>query len=238
MHMGVGGTHTNIPEVSDEMVNLDAGTRVTLLKMQSSMAAAHEFAVDMEGGFFGRFDMINGFDNYGLDGRYGIYTAWDWSDTIAARFGYRHLSCHLGDEYMVTTGRSRFNYTRNDLRLGLAVRFTQSILFYVEPSWAWQMGNPARQRAWAIEGGGQYQGPYNVWKDSMAWYGGVHIASFKENDWSPSVACQVGLELQRDPKQTKLKFGIEGYTGRALLGEFALDYHESYLSAGIYFDYF
>lgn len=237
MHMGVGATSTDIPETTAGLVNLDAGTRVTLLKMQKGEDAAHEFAIDVEGGLFTRFDLINGLDSYGWDGRYGIYAAWDWSDTVVARVGHRHISCHLGDEYMEETGRSRFNYTRNDLRLGLGFRPTESMLFYVEPSWAWHLGND-RQKKWIIEGGYQYKGPYTVWKDSMAWYGGLHMASFQENGWNPSISCQVGLELKRDPKQTKLRFAVEGYAGRAVLGEFALDYDEAYLSAGIYFDYF
>ncbi len=237
MHMGVGATGTDIPETSSGLINLDAGTRVTLLKMQRGSDGANEFSLDVEGALFTRFDLIRGLDNYGWDGRYGIYAAWDWSDTIMARFGHRHISSHLGDEYMENTGTPRFNYTRNDLRMGWGIQAADGMLFYVEPSWAWYLGND-RLKKWIIEGGYQYQGPYTAWKDSMAWYGGIHIASFQENGWNPSVSCQVGVKLKRDPKQTILRFAVEGYAGRAVLGEFALDYNEAYLSAGFFFDYF
>lgn len=238
MEVAVGYVDTDIPDTSSGMVNLDAGTRITVLRMQRGAKGANEFALDVEGGLFTRFDLINGLDNLGWDGRYGVFLAWDWSDTIAARFGYRHISAHLGDEYIEETGRTRIGYTRDDWRIGLAFHPTQSLLIYVEPSYAWHMGNPDRQEKWALEGGAQYQGPYTLWKNSLAWYGGVHVASWQENGWNPSVACQVGVKLKRDPKRTRMRFGIEAYTGRAVLGEFALDYNETYVTAGFFFDFF
>jgi len=102
-----------------------------------------------------QFDPGNGLDNIGWDGRYGIFGVWDWNDKVVARIGYRHLSAHLGDEYIEATGRRRINYTRDDLALGLGFFFSEHILIYVEPSWAWSMGNQDRQKRWAAEGGVQ-----------------------------------------------------------------------------------
>lgn len=238
MHAGFGYSDSEIPAVSSGLIDLDAGTRIAVLKMQRSAEGANEYTLDLEGGIFTRFNMINGLYNVGWDGRYGVYLAWNLSDITAARIGYRHISAHLGDQYIEETERTRIGYIRDDLRIGLGFRPVKSLLVYVEPSCAFHMGNSDRQELWALEGGVQYQGPYTVWKNSMAWYGGMHLASWQENGWNPSIACQAGFELKRDPKQARMRLGIEAYTGRAILGEFALDYNETYITAGIFFDFF
>jgi hypothetical protein len=238
MHFGVGAISSEIPERSGGMINLDAGTRITLLKMQRGSEGANEFALDIEGGLFTQFDLVNNLDIIGWDGRYGAYAAWDWTDLVVARFGYRHLSAHLGDEYMEETGRRRINYTRDDFRVGLGYRVVKNTLVYLEPSRAWHLGNKSRQERWAVEGGVQYEGPYDLWKGSVALYAGIHVSSFAESDWKPSFTGQIGLNVKRDPRRTRLRIGLEGYTGRAILGEYALDFDETYLSLSLFFDYF
>ena len=235
MQFGVGAITSDVPERTNGVINLDAGTRITLLKMQKG---SNEFALDVEGGLFTQFDMFNGLDNMGWDGRYGAYIAWDWSDLIVTRFGYRHLSAHLGDEYIEKTGRRRVNYTRDDFRIGIGYRFLKNSLIYVEPSYAWHLGNPDRQKKEAVEGGIQWEGPYTTWKGSMGFYAGLHMSAYRENDWNPSVTGQVGLNIKRDPRRTRLRIGLECYAGRAILGEYSLDYDEAYLTIGLFFDFF
>ena len=237
MHIGLGYVNTDIPDRTEGIVMLDAGTRFTLLKMQPASEDANEFSLDIEGGLFTQFDLLSGLDNIGWDGRYGAYIAWNRSDLVVARVGFRHISSHLGDEYMEKTGRRRINYTRDDLRIGVGYNFNKSTLVYVEPSYAVHLGNPDRQEKWAIEGGIQYQGPYNIWKGSTGLYSGLHISSYQESGWNPSFCGQLGLKIKRDPRMTKLRVGFEGYVGRAVLGEYALDFDDAYLTFGLFIDF-
>jgi hypothetical protein len=138
---------------------------------------------------------------------------------------------------MEKTGRRRINYTRDDLRIGVGYNFNKSTLVYVEPSYAVHLGNPDRQEKWAIEGGIQYQGPYNIWKGSTGLYSGLHISSYQESGWNPSFCGQLGLKIKRDPRMTKLRVGFEGYVGRAVLGEYALDFDDAYLTFGLFIDF-
>ena len=153
MHVGIGYIDSDIPEISNSIVNLDAGTRFTLLKMHKGSESANTFSLDIEGGFFAKFDLINSFDNIGWDGRFGAYISWDRYGPVVTRFGYRHLSSHVGDEYVKNTGRQRINYDRDDLRIGLGYRFANNALLYVEPSYAFHLGNTNRQDKLAVEGG-------------------------------------------------------------------------------------
>ncbi|MBC2709554.1 MAG: DUF1207 domain-containing protein [Desulfosarcina sp.] len=238
MHVGIGVANSDIPETSSGRVMLDLGTRYTLFKIQTDPSGINEFSLDIEGGLFTQFDPGNGLDNIGWDGRYGIFAVWDWSDKVVARAGYRHISAHLGDEYIENTGRQRINYARADLAFGLGYFLSDEILIYVEPSWACSMGNEARQKPWAVEGGLQYQEPHNMWNGSTAFYAAAHVRAFEETSWDPGVSAQVGFHITRDQRSSNLRLGLEGYIGRAILGEFALDYDEAYLTAGFFLDFY
>lgn len=238
MLVGVGVADSEIPETSSGRVMLDLGTRYTLFRIHAGSASRNEFALDIEGGLFTQFDLGRGLDNIGWDGRYGIFAVWDWNDRIATRVGYRHISAHLGDEYIEATGRARIDYTRDDLAFGLSYFLNERFTIYVEPSWAWHMGNTQRQEPWAIEGGLNYEGPRKMWNGSTAFYAATHLRAFDETDWNPGVSVQTGLHVKRSRSSSNLRLGLEGYIGRAILGEFALDYDEAYLTLGIFFDFY
>ncbi|SCY85502.1 DUF1207 domain-containing protein [Desulfoluna spongiiphila] len=238
MQLGVSVTDSDIPETSSGRIMCDLGTRYTLFKVSPTKEGKNEFALDVEGCLFTQFDPGNNLDNIGWDGRYGIFGVWDWSDKVVARVGYRHISAHLGDEYIEETGRQRIGYTRDDLAFGMGIYLNQELFIYVEPSWAWSLGNDDRQKRWAAEGGLQYQGPHDLWNNSTAFYAAAHVRAFDETSWEPGVSLQAGFHVTRDQNSSNLRIGLDAYTGRAILGEFALDYDESYLTLGIFFDFY
>ncbi|MEH6471673.1 MAG: DUF1207 domain-containing protein [Halopseudomonas sp.] len=237
MNVSIGWTNTDIPETSSGRIMLDAGTRYTLFKV-SNPNSANEFAIDIEGGLFTQFDLGNQLDSIGWEGVYGIYGVYEWNNTLDMRFGYKHLSAHLGDEYIETTGRERVGYTRDALIAGFAWRLDNAWTAYVEPSWAFGMGNEERQERLGIDGGAQYQGPFDLWNGNMAFYGAAHVRAFKESNWKPGITGQLGYLIKRDTSSSNLRLVLEAYTGRAILGEFALDYDETYLTAGFIFDFY
>jgi hypothetical protein len=238
MQFGVGLFDSEIPATSAGRVLLDAGTRYTLAKVKTDRKRLDEFSIDIEGALFAQFDLGNQQDAVGWDGVLGAFVVYDWNRKLTLRAGYKHLSAHLGDEYIEVTGRQRINYTRVALPLGVAWQPGNGITVYVEPSWAIEMGNADRQRPWAVEGGLQYQGPFDRWRGSTARYAGVHFRSFEESDWNPGIALQAGYLVKNDPTKSNIRLGLEAYTGRAILGEFALDFDESYVSLGLFLDFY
>ena len=60
--------------------------------------------------------------------------------------------------------------------------------------------------------------------------------TFDETDWEPGVSVPTGVHVKRDARSSNLRLGIEGYVGRAILGEFALNDDEMCLTVGIFFD--
>ena len=77
-----------------------------------------------------------------------------------------------------------------------------------------------------------------MWNNSTAFYAATHLRAFDETDWNPGVSVQTGFHIKRNQQSSNLRLGLEGYIGRAILGEFALDYDEAYLTAGIFFDFY
>jgi hypothetical protein len=224
MQVGLGVYDSSIPEVSDGRVMLDAGTRYTLATVRPGGNSESEFALDIEGCLFTQFDAGNSLDSVGWDGRFGIWVVQDWSRRVVWRAGYRHLSAHLGDEYIEKTGQRRVAYTRDMLALGVSFLAADRFAMYVEPTWAFGCGNEDRQERWSVEGGVQYTGPRTLWNGSTALYGAVHLRSFQESHWKPGISVQTGYHVKRDAASTNLRLALEGYVGRAILGEFALDH--------------
>nr|WP_281411961.1 DUF1207 domain-containing protein [Motiliproteus sediminis] len=207
MQVAAGLIDSTIAETSAARIVLDAGTRYTLFRAIDP--SGNEWSIDMEGGLFTQFDAGNSLDAVGWDGVYGLFGVYDWHDTIALRVGYKHLSAHLGDEYIESTGRKRVGYTRDALAVGVAWTWKQNWQSYVEPSWAFGMGNEKRQQRAALEGGVQYQGGFEHWGRRAAFYGGLHVRSFAETDWEPGVSLQLGYLVKRDASSTDVRLSLE-----------------------------
>jgi hypothetical protein len=236
MKFGFAMFDTDIPDTSARRFVLDAGTRYTLFKI-TDPKGADDFSIEIEGCLFTQFDTGKQLDNIGWDGQYGIALVHDWQDAITLRYGYLHYSAHLGDEYIESTGRERVGYTREEFAVGICYQYKEDIQFYFEPSYALHLGN-SRQEKWAFETGFQYQGPHDMWNNSTAHFAGIHIRSFQETGWNPGTSVQGGIHIKRSASSSNCRIGFEAYTGRAILGEFAMDFDEMYFMISVMIDFY
>ena len=234
--LGVAGFDSDISESSGMRAMLDAAVRYTLFRVETG--GGRDFALEILGGVFLQFDMGEKLDSIGYDGLYGANLVFGINDRWTTRLCYRHLSAHIGDEYVERTGRERVGYTREDLAIGVAWQFHDRWLAYVEPGWATRNGNRERQADLSFDGGLQYEGPRRLWNDSSAFYAGLHVRAFEESDWKPGISVQTGFHVRGRADRTNVRMGLEAYTGRAILGEYALDFDESYLLASFMLDFY
>jgi hypothetical protein len=240
MRLGISAAYfdSEIPETSSGRAMLDAGTRFTLFRVRPDPESESEFSLDILGGVFMQFDLGNQLDNIGWDGVYGLNVVYSPEERLAFRLGYRHLSAHIGDEYIERTGRERISYTRDDLTFGVSYQFAENWLAFVEPRWAFNMGDADGMEEGAVEAGFQYESPKHLGKGNASLYGGVHVQAYQESDWKPGVSVQGGLHFQRGDDGANIRIGLEAYTGRAILGEYALEFDESYLLCGFMLDFY
>jgi hypothetical protein len=219
-----------LPDSGGARFALDLGVRMPVFRLESGRGFRAQFYA--EAGWFGQFDTANSLDEIGWDGTYALYEAIDLGGPWRFRLGIRHLSGHIGDELVLRTGRARINYTRDEgmvgvawVRSGFAAYLDYGRLFTT---------SFAGQGAGQLDAGIQFERPQR-W-GALGWYAAANAKAFEEDDWRPGVAVELGLTLPVDHGCTTWRASIEGYSGRAVLGEFSR-YHENHVAIGLGLDF-
>ncbi|PQO38652.1 DUF1207 domain-containing protein [Blastopirellula marina] len=94
---------------------------------------------DIEGSAQVRLDIPEEVDVRSVDFRAGTQLTWSYADNPAhrSRFGYYHLSSHLGDEFLLKNPTyPRLNYAHDLLIFGHSYYFTPKLRVYGEVGWA------------------------------------------------------------------------------------------------------
>lgn len=221
---------TTITSVGDKRFDLKLGGKLPLYEWQS---ATRPWQLVLIAGFHGQFDNTQSQDNIGWDGIYGLHLATRLSDELLLRIGSKHISAHVGDEYIESTGRTRIEYTREELRAGLAWSAIANTTAYAELGHAYDLRNETLQEPWRAQLGAQYASARRFWQEQLNWYVAADISSFEENDWDYNTTLQVGVTARSGAHRWRL--GLEFYDGRSQLGEFFQD-NERYWALGLWLD--
>lgn len=221
--------HSSIENTGLSRFDLKLGGRLGVYRKTSSQRI---WQFTLEGGFHGQFDRKHSEDNIGWDGIYGMSFDVREHEKLAWRLGLHHISSHIGDEIIQRTGRTRVNYTRQEVRAGLAWLPTSHWQNYAELGWAYDFNNKVLQKPLRYEVGFQYEKPSNV-INIFGVYAALDISSYEESNWNINTAFQLGLVAKN--KDRRWRFGIEYYDGRSSLGEFFQD-NEQYLGIGLWID--
>ncbi len=226
---------TGIYEAGKTRWGLRLGARIGLLRFYWNGDPDDCLQLDVEAGFVGQFDIDHDADNIGWDGIHGLQLSWMPLEGIALRFGIRHDSSHVGDEYAERTGRQRIKYTRGEWLLAASWSFFEKWRAYAETGYAYDVRNEDLMEPLRIQYGLEYVSPHSLWKDRLGWYAASDVSSYEENGWDINATIQAGLILPMKDRSHHCRFGIEYYNGRSHIGEFFLN-DEKYLSIGFWFD--
>lgn len=234
-----GVLHVLSSDLNDEFGNghvrtvMSLGGRVPVVRYTGSGVQAWEFSV--EGAFFGQFDASKSLENIGWDGWYGFLLSWRFARDWSTKLHYRHLSSHLGDEFIERTDRQRIGYTREDFTLGLAWKPLPGAAVYAEGGAGIHDG-AARQEAIFIQFGAQYRAEQPILWDSFNWWIGTDVQLFQEDDYAPGITVQGALLLPMERPGQQFRLALEFHTGRVLLGELS-EFSEDYLSLTFAWDF-
>jgi hypothetical protein len=199
-----------------ERVDIKLGERIPVLRYTESDGQAWELAV--EGAFFGQFDRTQSLENIGWDGWYGANIAWRFDPGWAVKLHYRHLSSHLGDEFIERTGRERIGYTREDLTLGLAWTKPTSTALYAEFGVDTHDG-AERQRSLFGQLGAQYREPRRTVFGIFGWHLATDLQFYQEESYRPEFTLQGALLIPAGRSGQQGRIAVELHTGRTLIGE-------------------
>lgn len=114
------------------------GGRVALCRWGTKdCSQPNGWEIQMEGAAFPRLDPEKSVDLIATDYRFGAPLVYG-NGPYQMKFGFYHISSHLGDEYMEDhPGVERINFGRNALAWGHSYYATPNLRLYGEIDWAW-----------------------------------------------------------------------------------------------------
>lgn len=226
---------SDIPNTGDSRFLYNLGGRFGLMRIYSNNRTDAGFQIDLQAAFLGMFDIENQTDNIGWDGLYGLLLTWADGQGTAVKFGMQHDSSHIGDEYVESTGRTRINYTREEVVLGLSRKLISDLRVYGEGAYGYDLRNQDIQEPWRLQGGIQYEDGDRFRGGRLGWYAAVDLTSYEENDWDLNLSIQAGLVAPIQKLARTFRLGVAYYNGRSILGEFS-QFDEEYFSLGLWVD--
>lgn len=177
-------------------------------------------------------------DNFGWEGAGFLAVNFMVSQNVRMRFGYHHISSHVGDEYLaqyevvafpVDEGEDLLrgatyglNYVRDSFTGGISVQIGSYARLYAELYYSRDMLRYMlcyNAFPWQANMGLEFQ-----WPDqeihTQRWYLAIHAAAFQESSWFPSTTIQFGKVMSLPKSNRQFRFGLEYYRGRVQLATF------------------
>ncbi len=188
--------------------------------------------LDIEGAAFPRLALEHDEDLVAADFRFGVpltFRRGRWE----TKFGYYHISSHLGDEYMEDhLEAGRINYVRDALIWGLALRLTDALRIYGEAGYAFHTDGGAEP--WEFQVGASYS-PANPTGLVGAPFAAVNGHLREEADFGGNVTVEAGWAW-RGPSGHLLRVGLHYLNGKSNQFQF-FRRHEEQIGLGLWFDY-
>jgi hypothetical protein len=209
------------------------GARVGILRYGTSDPYWPEgYELDIEGAAFPRLNIDHQRDLDDVDYRCGVPLtmrkgAWQ------TKFGYYHLSSHLGDEYMVRNNTlDRINYVRESLMLGVGLFLNPNFRLYTEVDYAFWVDGGAKP--WEFQFGAEYS-PIDCDRRRGSPFLAVHGHLRQDVDFGGSVTAQLGWQW-RGRTGHLLRTGIQYFNGMSDQGEFYNRFEEQF-GWGVWYDF-
>jgi hypothetical protein len=186
--------------------------------------------VDIEGAAYARLD----------DGRNMVSTDFGFGIPLTMRqgpwemkFGYNHLSSHLGDLFMLANpGYPRINYVRESLVLGLAYYVTPILRIYEENGWAFHVDGGAEP--WEFRFGADFC-TLEPTGTSGAPFCSICAHLRQENDFGGNIDVQTGW-LWRARTGHTFRMGMQYFNGMSEQAQFYKKFEEQ-IGVGAWYDF-
>jgi len=210
------------------------GARVGLLRYGTADPLHPEgWQLDAEGAVFPRLDINDGRrDLDSADFRVGFVLTYG-EGPHAWKFGYYHISAHLGDELMLRIPSTpRLNFTWDGLVLGYSYYWVPELRLYAEAAWAFAVDDGAQP--WRFQFGVDYAPaePTDCWG---APFFAINGMLREEVDFGGNLVVQAGWAWRGLAGQL-LRMGVQYVNGKSIQYEFYRDFEEM-LGFGVWYDY-
>ncbi len=218
---------------------LKVGGVQSLFRFSPSAENPFAFEISIGAGLVTLFDTFeDNLDNFGWEGSGFLTLDFRLLEKMSARFGFHHLSSHVGDEYLARYGVITFpaadgtdllegetyamDYVRDSLVGGLSLYLGQYARLYADARYSMDMlryMHLYNSYPWQADIGLEFQWPVRL-RESSRWYAALHISAYQETSWFPSATVQFGRVLSLPGSNRQFRFGLEGYYGRVQIADF------------------
>jgi hypothetical protein len=189
--------------------------------------------LDFYGAAIARLDVENQQDLESSDYVFGFPLTYG-DERVQYKFGYAHLSSHLGDERAIRVPGSlanRVNYVRDSLVWGISYYLIPAWRTYGEAAWAFHRDGGAGP--WETQFGTELSrpGPTNQATPFVAINGRLR----DDDAFGGDITAQAGW-LRRGILGQTLRYGIHYYNGKSSQSQF-YNVAEEQLGAGLWYDF-
>ncbi len=210
------------------------GGRVGILRYGTEGANDPKgFQWDLEGAVITRLDLLNSEDVESMDFRFGTEMTWA-EGPWAMKFGYFHLSSHVGDEYLINNPTfERINYVAESLVYGVSYNPSTTTRVYGEVAGAVKKSGGAKRMQYqtGAEWTAKPRRPRGI-----APFAAANLAFHESTEYHMATTLQAGWCYQGPKSDRRLRFGMQYGDGPSSQFQF-FKRNEEYLGFGIWFDY-
>lgn len=210
------------------------GGRVGLFRHnQPDFLSLDAWQVDLEGAALPRLNPESQMDVESVDYRFGLL----WTgkrDNIAVKFGYFHVSSHVGDEYLIRNPTfQRMNFVRESLVLGTSVQATSDLRYYGEVAWA--MATNGGAKPWQFQFGSEYA-EQSERPGRPAPFSAINIQLREEVGFAAGVTVMSGWQWTGPESGRTMRIGLQYFNGPSNQYQFLRRYDNQF-GLGTWFDY-
>lgn len=209
------------------------GARVGILRYgEQGYILPNGWQWDVEGSAQVRLDVPEDVDVRSVDFRGGSQITYGY-EAHRVKFGYYHLSSHLGDEFVYKNpGYDRLNFARDVIILGYSYYATPNLRFYGEAGWAFYS---IVSEPWEFQAGFDWapQQRTGIWGAPFVAMNG-HIR--EELNFSGNFTAQAGWAWRGDNNAHLLRLGFQYFNGLSNQYSFAFKHEETY-GVGLWYDF-
>ena len=212
------------------------GARIGIVRFGSPTGAYPQgFQFDVEGAIFPRQNS-NGRMLIATDYRVGLPVSFGWR-RYQTKFGFYHVSSHMGDEYILSNppviGPTRINYVRNSIVWSNSYQWTQAIRTYIDASWAFNLDGGAKP--WQFQFGAEYS-PLLATGFRGAPFVAANGHILQALNYGGNFVFQTGWQWRGRDYGPLLRFGFQYLEGMTPRYEFFRN-NERELGMGIWYDF-
>jgi hypothetical protein len=188
--------------------------------------------IDLEGAAFPRLDIEEDRDLMSVDFRAGLPITYG-NGPYRSKFGYYHLSSHLGDEFFIKNPTvTRYNYSRDVLVLGQSYYVTPDWRLYGEAGWAFYSDVSGE---WEFQFGVDYS-PLGDFGFRGSPFAAVNGHLREEVNFSGNFVAQLGWQWRQTASGHLFRIGLEYFNGKSDQFEF-FNRYENKIGLAFWYDY-